>query len=265
MKKRLLSIVGLIVMVSIILVPMAGCGKKNKQSNYPGRLNTNSPEYMVNEAIFLIRSGDLDKAEKKLLKALKQKPKLLMGLNGLGIVYLNKRDFHKAATYFNKVIKIDPRFYDAYNHLGVIYTELGNYDLAKENLLAAANAEAYRTPENAFANLAMLEISKGKWESALRYVDKGIRENTRFPPLSNLKGVIMENQKKYKEAVMWYRRALSFLKEPDSTYLINMARVYSTVGKKNKALDLLEKALSSAFTPQLKGEIRKMIADVEKK
>jgi tetratricopeptide (TPR) repeat protein len=268
MKKSLLSnclkyIIGCIC-IGLVLVPLTGCGGRRTSQKYPGHLSPGSPEYLVNEAIFLINSGDLNTAEKKLLKALKKKPTMIAGLNALGIVYLNKREFKKAADYFTKVVRIDQRFYDAYNYLGVVYTELDEYNIAKENLLIAANADTYQTPENAFANLAMLEIRENKYDSALRYVDKGIRKNTKFAPLSNLKGVILEHQGKLKDSIMWYKRALSFLTEPDATYLINIARVYKKMGEKEKALDTLEKALSKAFTPQLKVEIRKLINNIDK-
>ncbi len=120
MKKSVLSIVVVCIVMGFVLVPLTGCGGKKTGSKYPGHLSPGSPEYLVNEAIFLINSGDLVTAEKKLLKALKKKPTMITGINALGIIYLNKRDFKKAATYFGKVIRIDPRYYDAYNYLGVI-------------------------------------------------------------------------------------------------------------------------------------------------
>ena len=40
---------------------------------------------------------------------------------------------------------------------------MGKYDLAKENLLIAANSETYTNPENAFQNLAQLEFRREKY------------------------------------------------------------------------------------------------------
>ena len=57
----------------------------------------------------------------------------------------------------------------------------------------AANAEDYLTPENAFANLAVLEIKFEKYAAALRYAEKGLLLNRRFAPLYNLKGMALEN------------------------------------------------------------------------
>lgn len=263
MKRSRLFIHVSIIITVLLLVPFTGCAKKKKFSR-PGQLKPGSAGFYLNEGIFYLNSGNLAMAEKKLLLALKKNPTMLAAINGLGIVYLNKQEFPKAIKYFRQVIRTNPETWDAYNYLGVIYTELKEYNLAKENLLVAANASKYKTPENAFANLAMLELKQKKYKAALRYVNKGMLRNERFAPLSNLKGVILENKKNYRDALLWYKRALSLLTEPEVAYLINIGRVYSKQGKKSQALDTLEKALSKAFTPQLKKQIHNMINDLEK-
>jgi tetratricopeptide (TPR) repeat protein len=162
------------------------------------------------------------------------------------------------------VINLNAKAYDAYNYLGVIFSETGKYELAKENFLVAANAEKYMTPENAYANLAMLEVKQNKFDSALRYADKGLEKNKNFPLLYNVKGIVYENREEYKKAVFYYEKALSLLTEDDITMLINLGRVQSRMGDKNAALDTLEKALGKALTPQLKEQIMSMIREVEK-
>ena len=247
-----------------VLSSVIGGTPKKKNPRYPNRLKPGSPEYLLHEGIFYLNTGNLHMAEKKLLKALKKKPTLIGAVNGLGIVYLQKQDFKKSIGYFNQVVRTNPDSYDSYNYLGVAYTELGEYNLAKENLLRAANAKKYRTPENAFVNLAMLEIRQDRYDAAIRYVQKGLDKNDRFPPLCNIMGVILEHQEKYPEALKWYEKALSLLTEEDVTFMVNLGRVYSKLGKKDKALDTLEKALSKAYSPQLKEQIRTMLKGLEK-
>lgn len=267
MKKLTISSI-MIIVLSILASSFLfnGCaGKNNAANKYPGQLKPGSAEFILNEGIFYLNAGNLVMAEKKLLKANKKKPTMLPCIHALGVLYLNKRDFDKAIKYFRQVIRTNPDYYDAYNYLGVIYTEKGEYNLAKENLLVAAMAKKYMTKENAFANLAMLELKQNKNDAALRYVDKGLKENENFAPLSNLKGVIMENKGKHKEALVWYKRAISLLTEPDVSFLINIGRLYSKMGNKGKALDTLEQALGKAPTSELKTQIRKMINEIEKK
>jgi Tfp pilus assembly protein PilF len=254
------------VMLIILLIISGGCTSKNRPTRYPSqRVKPGSAEAYLNEGIFYLNTGNIDMAEKKLLKALKKKPTLVLAINGLGIVYLNKREFRKSLDYFKKVINLNPSYYDAYNYIGVVYTELGEYSLARENLLIAANADKYKTPENAYVNLTLLEIRQSRFDAALRYVEKGLEINERFAPLSNLKGVILENQGKYTEALQWYEKALSYLTEEDASYLVNIGRVYIKMNQKDKALDVLEKALTKAYTEEMKTQIRDMIKGIEKK
>lgn len=262
MKGKTTVVLGLVLVLALALV--VGCSGKKNTRNLPRQMKPGSAEYELNQGLFYLNNANFNVAEKKFKKALKKKPELLQAISGLGIVYLNQRKFKEAVDQFQRVVRINPKYYDAYNYLGVAYTEIEEYNLAKENLLRAANAPKYRTPENAFANLAMLEMKQKRMDAALRYIDKGLLENERFAPLYNLKGIVLEEKEEYNQALKFYQKALSLLTEPEVSYLMNIGRVYIKQGKKAKALDTLEEALSKAFAPVLKTQIREMIKDAEK-
>ena len=149
-----------------------------------------------------------------------------------------------------------------HNFLGVIYTEANKYDLAKEHLLIAANSNKYDTPENAFANLARLEIAHNKYESAKRYIQKGLIKNNEFAPLLNYLGIVLEHEGNFREAIFNYEKAIAA--REDVSYLINIGRVYIKIGQKEKALDVLEQALSKTESDRLRDEVRTMIKSLEK-
>jgi Tfp pilus assembly protein PilF len=241
---------------------LQACGGSKPQT-VPGQMQPDSAEYLANQGVGYLNEGQLDQAEKSLLKALQKKPQLVSALHALGLVYVYRRDFVKAIDTINRLIQVNPKFYDAYNLLGTIYTEQGNYQQAKEKLLLAANAEEYLTPENAFANLAVLEIKFEKYTAALRYAEKGLLLNRRFAPLYNLKGLALENLNEFTQALENYDKALALLNHPDSGYLINSARVSAKLGDKKKALNNLELALGNAQDPAQKAEIMKMIRQLD--
>lgn len=246
----------------LIMVAFLACGG-GKPRTVPGQMQPGSAEYLANEGVRHLNDGRLDLAEKSLLEALQKKPQLVSALHALGLVYVYRRDFVKAIDTINRLILVSPRFYDAYNLLGTIYTEQGNYQQAKEKLLLAANAEEYLTPENAFANLAVLEIKFEKYDAALRYVEKGLLLNRRFAPLYNLKGMALENLNEFAQALENYEKAQALLNHPDSAYLINSARVAAKLGDKKKALNNLELAMGNAQDPAQKAEIMKMIRQLD--
>ena len=241
---------------------LLACGGSKPQT-VPGQMQPGSAEYLANQGVGYLNEGQLDQAEKSLQAALQKNPLLVPALHALGLVFVYRRDFVKAIDTINRLILVNPRFYDAYNLLGTIYTEQGNYQQAKEKLLLAANAEEYLTPENAFANLAVLEIKFEKYAAALRYAEKGLLLNRRFAPLYNLKGLALENLNEFAQALENYDKALALLNHPDSGYLINSARVAAKLGDKKKALNNLELAMGNTQDPAQKAEIMKMIRQLD--
>ncbi|MBN2399262.1 MAG: tetratricopeptide repeat protein [Candidatus Aminicenantes bacterium] len=254
MKKNIICLVWIFMLLA--------CGG-SKARTVPGQLQPDSAEYLANMGVGYLNSGQWQQAENSLLKALQKKPQLVTAMHALSLVYVYRRDFVKAVDMLNRLVLTSPKFYDAYNLLGTIYTEQGHYQLAKEKLLLAANAEEYLTPENAFANLAVLEIKYEKYTSALRYAEKGLLFNRKFAPLYNLKGLALENMNEYVQALENYDKALSLLPRPDSIYLINSARVATKLGDKQKALNNLELAMGNAQSQEQKTEIMKMIRQLD--
>jgi len=231
----------------------------------PTHLRPGSPENLMNEGFIALNAGMLKQAEQRFTTALKKKPALVGALHGLGIIYLNQSKLDKAEVQFLKALQYKRDLIDAHNYLGIIYTEKNDYNKAKEHLLIAANSDLYQTPENAYANLAMLEIRFNKLDTARRYIERGIRKNKQFPPLLNAYGIILEKERRYGQAVFYYTNAIKLLGKDNINYLLNLGRVYATMGKKDKALDIYERALSKSQTEAMKVNIREMIKSLDKK
>jgi Tfp pilus assembly protein PilF len=245
--------------ILMLIIPVLFCFncRKKEVNTVPNYLKPGSPEHLMNDGFLSLNAGDLVQAEKNFLQALRKRPNLFNALYALGIVYLKRADIDRAEKYFVRTLQVKPDYIDAHNYLGIIYTETGKYQPAKEHLLIAANSPKYETPENAFANLARLELKYNKYKSARRYVEKGLVKNIEFAPLLNYLGIILENEKNYTEAIFNYEKAIA--KQVDVTYLINIGRVYKKIGQKDKALDVLEQALSKANSIQQKNRIREMM------
>jgi len=253
-----------IAVLSLVAVLFLACGGR-KPRTVPGQLQPGSAEYLANEGIGYLNDGRLDQAAERLAAALKKNPQLAPALNAMALVQVYRREFPKAIELLNRLLQVNPKFLDAYNLLGTIYSEQGNYEKAKENLIIAANAEDYQTPENAYANLAMLEIKFAKFDSALRYAEKGLLLNRNFAPLFNLKGQALENLNRLTDAAASYARALALLASPEPLYLVNSARVAAKLGDRQRAQDQLEQALGRTQDAALKTEILRLIKELDKK
>jgi Tfp pilus assembly protein PilF len=250
-----------IVILLLVTALFLACGRSTPRT-VPGQLQPGSAEFLANEGIGYLNNGQLDLAAARLAAALKKNPQLVPALNGMALVHVFRREFPKAIEMLKRLLQVNPKFLDAFNLLGAVYTEQGNYELAKENLLIAANAEEYQTPENAFANLALLEIKFAKYDSALRYAEKGLLLNRRFAPLFNLKGQALENLNRLTEAAESYARALALQGSPEPLTLVNSARVAAKLGDRKRALDQLEQALGRTQDAALKVEILRLIKEL---
>lgn len=250
------------ILLVIILIFFSFCKKEVK--TIPNYMRKGTLEYHINLGNRYLNQGSLNIAMEQFNKALKKKPGYLRASIGLGIVYLKQAKFKESLRIFNEVVKRYPSNGDAFNFIGIIHTELGNYELAKENYLIAANSDKYSTPENAFLNLALLEIKLKRLDNALRYIEKGLIKNLEFVSLYNLKGSIFEQKGFYKKAVYNYERALQLSRVKDIGIKINIARGYIKMGQRIKAINLLEKMLGEAPSSEVRKLIARMIKQAEK-
>lgn len=252
----------LLLLLIIMMFIFSFCRKEVQ--TIPDYLRKGTAEYDMNMGYKHLNQGTLNIAMEQFIKALKKKPGLMNASMGLGIVYLQQMKFRESLKIFTKVVKGYPQNADAFNYIGVIYTELENYELAKENYLIAANSPKYDTPENAFLNLALLELKLKRLDNALRYIEKGLIKNPEFVSLYNLKANIFEQKGFYKKAVYNYERALQLSRVNDISIRINIARGYIKMGQRRKALNLLETMLGEAPSSEIRKIITGMIKQVEK-
>ncbi len=239
----------------------SSCTKKVKI--IPEHLRKGTAEYHMSNGYNHLNRGSLNIAMEQFQKSLKKKPGLMRASMGLGIVYLKQMKFKESLKIFSEVAKHYPSNADAFNFMGIIHSELGNYEPAKENFLIAANSPHYSTPENAYLNLALLEMKFKNHDNALRYIEKGLVKNPEFVSLYNLKGTILEQKGFYKRAVYNYERALRLSKINDISIKINIARGYIKMGQKRKALNLLEQMLGEAHSAEVRKLITSMIKQTE--
>ncbi len=98
-------------------------------------------------------------------RALDNDPESLMALNGLGLAYMDERQYDQAVGYFKQCLKHDGYNYACSDNLGATYLESGNYPLASSIL----NEARKMAPEHseALVNLGYLADVNGDWKKAI--------------------------------------------------------------------------------------------------
>ena len=217
----------------------------------------------INKGLIWLNQGKLKMAEGEFRFVLTKKPDEIDAQLGMGIICLSRKDFKNSEIYLKRALALNPDYLDIYNYLGIVYTEMGKYELAKEMLLKPANSKDYRTSENSYLNLCLLELKRNDVNAALRYANAGLKENKRFAPLFNIKGIIYKRRKEYENAIFYFEKAIGLLKTSNVSCLMNLGESYFKLHKYEKALTTLERALGVAKFPQTKEKIRTMIKTIQ--
>lgn len=253
-----------LILLIIPLLILSACGGNSKVNLTPDQPKAGSAEFFYNEGIRSFNSGDLAQAQQQFSAALAKAPNHANATLGMGIVHLSRQEFPQSLTYFERLKKLTPNSLDVYNYLGIVHMEMGNNDLAREHFLIAATSEKYETPENAYANLASLELKQNNIDGAMRYIGKGMEKKRSFPLLHALEGKAYEARKQWAEALASYEKASALSFHKDIGLIIQMSRMYRQTGETLKALDLLEKSLGKAATQAERQAILDLISEINR-
>ncbi|MBN2544047.1 tetratricopeptide repeat protein [bacterium] len=120
----------------------------------------NSYMLYINEAILLIRQGDLEHAESACQKAIEFSDENYQAYDYLGYIYLRKNNFLKAEEYLNESLYRNNTGKVALNFMGISRAKQGDYKQAKKYWEKALSIHPNFT--DAKRNLELLEANKNK-------------------------------------------------------------------------------------------------------
>ncbi len=209
----------LILLICLNLILCASSQKKLEKSR------EKDPLYQYNMGLFFLNQGNTDEAIKHFNKALALKSDYDLALCMIGLAHSMNGKFNEAINYLKKALSISPGLTEAHNYLGVVYQELGLLDEAEKEFMIATLDKTYLSRDNPYYNLARIYFARDKLEEALNYVNKALEISRNFRMANNLKGMILEKQLKYKEAIESYKMALKNL-ETETALSRNVAMDY---------------------------------------
>ena len=111
-------------------------------------------EQKLEKALWHLKQGQLDEAEKMLKEYLDLDPDNALAHNKLGVIFAERQSFSEAKKEFERVLELEPQSANALNNLGNLEREEGNFTAAKEYYSKAIEID----PEYAVAhnNLAVI-------------------------------------------------------------------------------------------------------------
>ncbi len=234
-----------------------------------------TPEIYYEFAHLCVKTNDMDKAEKILKKVVDLNPEFAMAHKDLGVLYLSKRLFDYAQDEFNKALKIEPENFD-------ILFEYANYLHATTDF---AQADEYYqkalkiNPEDADALgfSALNKIHLNELDKAYEQITHAIEHAPNNSFMYFIAGKIKYLQNMFEDGKMYFVKSYELEKTHDCEHmlglcyyelgdyeqangifkhmleknplnvnlLLNSAHCYEKLGKKDKALEVLDKIVDT--------------------
>jgi type IV pilus assembly protein PilF len=154
------------------------------------------------------RQGNLELANEKLLKALRQDPQSSQAHHAYAVLQYRFRNKDKAMEHFDKAIELDPQNSEALNNYAVILCNEGRYADSVDMFMRAVENPAYATPEVAYTSgaVCLLKEDASKTEQAKDYLQKAlaVRINYRLA-LINMAEILFD-EKNYDVTKLYLQR-----------------------------------------------------------
>jgi type IV pilus assembly protein PilF len=146
--------------------------------------NEKASDINVQLGIGYYRQGNLEQANAKLLKALKQNPKNSQAHFAYAVLLTRFTEYDKAEEHFRKAVELDPKNSEALNNFGAFLCNKGRTDEAEKMFLRAVKNPLYKTPEVAYSNAAacLVQHGKGREKTAKKYLIKALSYRGTYPP-----------------------------------------------------------------------------------
>lgn len=158
----------------------------------------------------------------------------------LGIMYLEDKEYTTALDEFNLILISIPDSPVANYYTGLTYIEMAQYEKGREHLLKIK-------PESELYIESIIRISfsykkEGKMDEAIDYVMSKIKEGIKAPELYRFTVAILQEAKKYDEAIAVANDGISNFHDSIELYY-QLAFVYDEMDNIDKAVEQMEKIL----------------------
>src|SRR5512140_1197289 len=242
------------------LVSGAACAAPAGAGNRPAEPQRKSkgsdeknPQYQYEKGVIALRYGLTDEAVRYGKLAVELDPGSFNGWNLLGLAYYTKGEYAQAAEAYEKAAAIKPAAADVQRDLGLTYAELKDMEKAEAALKRAYEINGgYETAYH----LGKLYYNAGRFEEALDYAIKSIQKNGKNAAAYNLKGVVLNQLRRYAEAAGSCQAGL-VLTPNDVNLQVNLGIALLNSGEPTKARAIFETVL-----PKIEQDVlRKQVED----
>src|SRR5438128_4548314 len=224
------------------------------------------------EAQRMLGEGALEQALEEVREGLKLEPRSTEGLNLLGIIYEQQKDYAQSEAAFKQALELDPRSTETHNNLGISYVAQKKLDRAEREFASTLGIDprdrtanynmglvrlAERKPQEAIVflgrvsppdpgtqlNLVQAYLESGRMAEALKLVNTLSNRAPNDVRLHFSLGVMLASQKQYALAV--HELELADALQPRTFEVLHdLGQAYLRTKRPDKAETVLERALA---------------------
>ncbi len=207
-------------------------------------VDSNFMRAVVNLGIVYNETGNIQKANEILNRAVKLNPLCAIDFNTRAAAYYTLGQYQKALNDLNKAIKLNPKFALAYTNRAAAYFNLGQYQKALEE----CNKAIELNPKfaSAYSNRAFTYNSLGQYQKALEDCNKAIELNPRFAEVYVNRSAAYGNLGQYQKSLEDCNKAIELIpSHPVPNY--NKACIYSKSHRNDESIKSLQKAFEKGL------------------
>lgn len=196
----------------------------------PAAESGNTPQETPANAVDAERTGELDGARTEpAVEELYQRAKKLSDEGSL----------HDAARVYGDLLAIDPHHLRARNNLGVLYDQLGNYEAALAEYLAAEELD----PDDVRlqCNIAAVQASLGRYRDAEERLGQALHTDPQNADARENLGLVYFKKGLYAEAAVELRRAAELDPSRSNAYLY-LGEALNHMDEIEAAMEALERS-----------------------
>lgn len=245
-----------IAVTGLVLALLSGCVSTVKKK-LPDEQN---PQYQYEKGVISLRYGLVEEAIRYANKAISLDPNHFNSLVLLGSAYFTNGEFEKSIEAYEKAMSLQPQKAEVHKFLGLVFVEMNNLTRAEIELKKAVelNDEDFE----ALFQLGKLYYSQQKLEDALVFAEKSIKAKGSNVAAYNLKGVVLNQLGRYKEAIGSFEAGL-ILAPDDIGLQINLGIACLNNNEIEKGRSLLESVLPKIKDAVLKAKVENYLDSIK--
>ena len=172
------SFAGKIALLAVALLSVAGCAG-NDETPFK-RSDEQASSFNAQLGANYMRSGDLERADEKLRKALEQDPRNADAHATYALLSMRLDEPERARDHFETALDLRSDDPDLQNNYGTFLCAQGDYEEGIEQFVQAAENRLYRTPAYAYANAGLCARDAGEPDAARRYFRQALEIDPRL-------------------------------------------------------------------------------------